>query len=170
MKAKKELVLVTYWDYLKHYGREEGRKHWKAHKDSQVVLKGQDTLKEPIKITDATKGASYGYVEDLEPIQKAILGGTERVDIRKTKVDISECGYAMIEFIRTPAWNKYIKPQIQKDAVDFVMKATMTSGEVRDEAIGGYKYAQKILRTINKWVADYTYLVREQEKENASRV
>lgn len=29
-------MLITYWDYLKHFGREKGRKKWKEHKSQRV--------------------------------------------------------------------------------------------------------------------------------------
>lgn len=185
MKAKKELVLTTYKDYVKHFGVVKGAKRWKEKKDlmAKVILtkmkipEDRIVAQEELKIEKGKKERIYESkpvevnTEDLEPIQKAILGGAERQDVRKTKGDILECGNAMIELIKMPAWNRWLKPQIQKDMVDFVMKATMTSGEVRDEAMGGYKYAKKILNTIDKRIADYTYVIKEEEKkQNASRI
>lgn len=162
-KVKKELVLTTYWDYLKHFGREKGRKKWKEYKAEFKETKA--TTLTPKIIETADKLMVKKLEEGLEPIQEAVLGGTQRLDIRKDRGDIMSCGATIVEFIGTPAWNKYIKPQIQKDAVDFVRKALMLSGEESHKATGGYNYAQKILRTINKWVNDYTYLVREEEKK-----
>lgn len=170
-KVKKELVLATYWDYLKHFGREEGRKKWREHKKKSIqqqVQEGKKIIAIGAENLPPLPGKDMGLpVEDLEPIQKAIIGGTERLDIRKNESDALECGMAMIDLIKSSAWNRWLKPQIQKDAVDFVMKATMASGEARDEAMGAYKYARKILKRIDNWIADYTFILRKKEKENA---
>ena len=166
-KVKEELVLVTYWDYLRHFGREGGRKKWKEHKEKKVKIENIIIPEvKSIKQDFAIVYPDNGTIEDLEPIQKAVLGGANQ-DIRKTESDILECGTVIVELISKPAWNRWLKPQIQKDMVDFVMKATMTSGETRDEAMGGYKYSKKLLKTIDKWIQDYVFIVkREEAKQN----
>jgi len=185
-KVKKELVLTTYWDYLRHFGREEGRKKWREHKKRgpEKLLTVDEVIEKNIKndpefkktyeeenkkLAKEYSGIASQSFEDLEPIQKAILGGANQ-DIRKTESDILECGTSIVELISKPVWQRWIKPQIQKDMVDFVMKATMTSGEVRDESMGGYKYSKKILKTIDKWIQDYTFIVkREEAKQNKGK-
>jgi len=37
MKTKKELVLATYKDYVKHFGVVEGAKKWKKRKPEKLV-------------------------------------------------------------------------------------------------------------------------------------
>lgn len=155
-KVKLNLTTATYKDYVRHFGVKEGARRWKRKESPASVVS------KPKKVTP--------QIEDLEPIQKAVLGG-ENQDIRKTESDILECGTSIVELISKPAWNRWLKPQIQKDMVDFVMKATMTSGETRDEAMGGYKYSKKLLKTIDKWIQDYVFIVkREEKKQNASIV
>ena len=175
MKAKKELVLTTYRDYVRHFGIKLGAKKWREHKEKKKkeLKEHQNYNVKPIKITDTTNETAHkGYVgglePNLEPIQKAVIGGPNP-DIRQTKADILECGASAVELIRLPIWHKWIKPHIQKDAIDFLMRATMSSGEKRDEAIGSYKYAQRIIRTIDKWIGDYTHLMTEMAEKQEKK-
>ena len=164
-KIKLDLETAGYRDYVRHFGVKVASKKWKEHKEKEEQ---KVTTLTPKIIKTADKLMKEKLEENLEPIQQAILRGTEQLDIRKNELDVLECGTSMVELIRMPAWYKWIKPQIQKDAVDFVKKTLMLSGEKRDEAAGGYNYTRKILKRIDRWIQDYTFVVkREEEKKNA---
>lgn len=164
-KVKLDLETAGYRDYVKHFGVVKGAKKWKERKKKEEA---KVTTLTPNVIKTADKLIVKKLEEDLEPLQKAILDGAKPQGIRKSRADIMSCGASMIELIKMSGWNKWLKPQIQKDMVDLVTRALMTSGEESHKASGGYNYAKRILKRVNGWIAEYTNLAKEEmEKQNA---
>jgi len=102
-KVKKELVLTTYWDYLRHYGREEGRKKWREHKK-----------KEKAKVTTLTpniiKTADKLIAKVVEEVKDAPI---EQTPLEKAEGDIEYRGREIHKMLRTKGWYRYLKPEIE---------------------------------------------------------
>jgi len=141
----------TYPQYMKAFGREEGRRLWREHKKKR---KEKEVL-EPLATT-VVRSAPYLYTEK-EGINTAFERGT-----------------AIIEMIGKAGWWKWLEPQIKKEISDNIRKALMGPKDKRDEAVGAANYGNRILGNIKRWIQDTKMaeklLIEKEKKKNASRV
>ena len=151
---------VSYRDYVRQFGIKEGAKKWKEQKEKNITI--NEGEKEKVYESKPIEVSTEPQIDNLEIIQRAILN--ERLnDVRKSERDILECGTATSELIQMPIWYKWLMPQIKNDAVNFIRKALVTSGEDSHKATGGYNYAMKLLKLMDKWIQDYVYIRRREE-------
>lgn len=134
----------TYPQYMKAYGREEGRKKWREHKKKLVQGK------------------------ELEPLANVIMQDTPKVyKEEEAMVIMLERGSCIADMIQTPGWRNFLEPRIKKDYSDYIKKA-LNNSSMRDEAMGAANYAQRLLHTIRKWINDYKaaeVILKEKAKE-----
>lgn len=139
----------TYPQFMKAYGREEGRRLWREHKKKRK----EKEILEPLATT-VVRSAPYLYTEK-EGIDTAFERGT-----------------AIAEMIGKPGWWKWLEPQIKKEVSDNIKKALMGPKDRRDEAVGAANYGNRILLNIKRWIQDMktaeSLLLAEKKREGKS--
>lgn len=148
-KVKKELVLTTYKDYVRHYGVKLGAKKWKAR------------LVKPIKITDPTDGAVHqtAVIEEVR---------VEEIPVEKAKGNIRYRADKIRETLLTTGWIEYIKPRIQAciDLYKSVYDDVPSYEELKvNQAVR--KELKAILQDIDGWIIADLELKKEEEKNAA---
>jgi len=96
-KVKKELVLTTYKDYVRHYGVKEGAKRWKR-KESPAL-----EVSKPKKVAPSVP----------EPTEEVKEVEVEKIPLEKARDDVEYRGREISKMLRTKGWYKFLKPEIE---------------------------------------------------------
>lgn len=147
-KVKKELVLATYPDYVKHFGIKLGAKKWKERKKltplKKVILKGPTAEVKEVR------------VEEI-PVEK--------MPEKDAKEELKYRGDKMMGLLQSAGWRRFLKPEIENIIVTYKEQYDKVN------SIEELKVNQKI-REILLAVLDYpkdciedAKAIREQEEE-----
>lgn len=98
MKTKKELVLTTYKDYVRHYGVRLGAKKWKDEKATTLT-------------PEIIKTADKLVVQKIEEEVKEVP--IEQIPQEKAEGDIEYREKEIRKMLRTKGWYRYLKPEIE---------------------------------------------------------
>jgi len=152
-KVKKELVLTTYKDYVRHYGVKLGAKKWKEHKE-----------KEKAKVTTLTpkiiKTVDKLMAQKIEEVR------VEEIPIEKAKGNIRYRADKVKETLLTIGWKEYIRPRIQAciELYKSIYDDVPSYEELKvNQAVR--KELKAILQDIDGWIIADIELKKEEEKD-----
>ena len=141
-KVKKELVLETYKDYVRHYGVKEGARRWRRKESTTSVVS------KPV--------APSSKVEEVR---------VEEYPLEKAKGDVRYRADKIRETILTQGWKLYIRPRIDAciDLYKSVYDDVPSYEELKvNQAVR--KELRAILQDIDGWIVADLELKKEAKK------